>query len=50
MKLGKESPIIRRKPNSRSASEEIKFIKSFKDLEIFWQKALFVLATFDRNS
>lgn len=43
MKIGQESPYIRRKPNYQSFIEEIKFVKSYSDLKIFWEKALFIL-------
>lgn len=43
MKFIPNSPYIRRKPNYRSVTEELKFIRSFKDLDIFWDKAMFVL-------
>jgi radical SAM protein with 4Fe4S-binding SPASM domain len=43
VKTNLDSPYIRRKPNYRSATEELKFVRSFKDLDIFWQKAMFVL-------
>jgi radical SAM protein with 4Fe4S-binding SPASM domain len=43
MKLEDTAPQCRRKPNFKSLLEEIKFLKSFKDVKYFIQKAAFVL-------
>ncbi|HKI48719.1 MAG TPA: radical SAM protein [Desulfobacteria bacterium] len=43
MKNKKTSPKIRRKPNFVTFAEEIKFLKSFKDIKYLYRKASFLL-------